>query len=112
MANITERGMLMATTRVGLTSFRNRARMIIASTAPTIMLERMESMMALRVSPARFLLPEEQVEDGDADGGHGEAQGCSERRRWSASERLGFRFGEFFYREREELGPVLVTELL
>jgi hypothetical protein len=56
----------------------------------------MESTTALRVSPARFLLQEEQVEDGDADGGHGEAQGCSERRRWSASERLGFRFGEFF----------------
>jgi hypothetical protein len=66
----------------------------------------------LQVAPAQFLLHHELIEDGGLSGGNGEAQGCSERRRWSASERLGFRFGEFFYREREELGPVFIAELL
>jgi hypothetical protein len=50
----------------------------------------------LQVAPAQFLLHHELIEDGGLSGGNGEAQGCSERRRWSASERLGFRFGEFF----------------
>ena len=40
-ANSTDRGMLTPTTRVGLTSFRNSARIRMASTAPWAMLDRM-----------------------------------------------------------------------
>ena len=44
-ANSTERGMLIATMMVGFTSFKNSARITIASAAPRIMLERTDSMM-------------------------------------------------------------------
>jgi hypothetical protein len=47
--------------------------------------EKMGSTARFWLAPARFLLQVEQVEDGDADGDHGEARGGPYRRRWSES---------------------------
>jgi hypothetical protein len=41
---------------------------------------------------AQFLGQVGQVEDGERDGIHGKARGCSEWRQWSTSVRLGFRY--------------------